>query len=88
MGRPGRFTEHLSSDGKLILFIFRALQGQPGVSVAIPLKDGLVFPPLPQGGFQSVAEVAKLKAAIVIPHEFVDVGPALSFYIYLRQSVQ
>jgi hypothetical protein len=77
-----------STDGKSALFTFRALTGGAGVTVAVPLKAGEVFPSLPQGGFRIAAELAEVPGAIVIPEEFADVGPGMSSYVYLGSSSQ
>jgi eukaryotic-like serine/threonine-protein kinase len=73
-----------SVDGKLALFWFRGGQR----TVAVPLKAGEMFPPLPPGGFETAAELAKLPGAIVIPADFADVGPGMSSWAYHRANNQ
>jgi serine/threonine protein kinase len=77
-----------STDGKSILFTFRAMLGEASTTVAVPLKNGAMFPPLPKGGVQNMADVVKLPGAIVIPYELADVGPAGSLYAYSRSTLQ
>ena len=77
-----------SRDGKEILYTFRAMRGEAGVTVAVPLKTGETFPPLPQGSVHAMSDVTKLTGAVVIPYESADVGPAQSFYAYRRETFQ
>jgi Tol biopolymer transport system component len=76
-----------SQDGKTALFIFRALAGGAGTTVAVPLEPGTALPPLPPGGVRNMDDVTRLPGAFVIPSEAVDVGPGMS-YAYIRQGDQ
>ena len=54
----------------------------------IPLSSGQTFPPIPSGGFQSDAEIAKLPGVKVIDAYDVAPGPTSGVYAYSRQAVQ
>ena len=77
-----------SAGAKYALLWFRQLEGQSGSTVAVPLKDGAMLPPLPPKGFQNADEAAKLPGALVIPYETADVGPGLASYAYRLENLQ
>jgi hypothetical protein len=62
--------------------------GLAGKTYVIPLAAGQVFPPIPPGGFRSVAEIAQLPGATVIDGIDIVAAPTGDVYAYSRQSVQ
>jgi hypothetical protein len=73
-------------DGKAALVSFRAMGRNAGTTVAVPLKSGMMLPPIPRGGFKDIHEVVVLPGARVIPEEFSAAGPDLSFVAYRQIS--
>ena len=58
------------------------------MSSSIPLAPGQAFPPIPSGGFQSEAEIAKLAGARVIDSFDAAPGPTRDIYAFSRATVQ
>jgi hypothetical protein len=77
-----------SADGKSAIFSFIEIGSGTGTTVAVPLKAGEVFPPLPPGGFHTIAALAKLPGAIAIPARSADVGPGMSSWAWTREINQ
>src|SRR5512135_524482 len=59
-----------------------------GLTYVVPLRPGRVFPPIPQGGFQSEDEIAKLRGVRSIESVDVAPGPTPGIYAFTRQTVQ
>lgn len=77
-----------SADNGSVLLRFRALYGDTGRTVVIPLKNGEMLPPTPANGFQNTAEAAMVPGAFVIPYENVDVMPGTQTYAFVRGTQQ
>ena len=75
-----------SRDGKTAVLTFRGLDGDRGVTVAIPLAAGAMLPPLPKEGYRNSDDAAKTPGARVIPHEFATVSGDM--YAYNETSSQ
>lgn len=77
------------SANERILFIWVATSSamSGGVTYAIPLPPGRMFPEIPRGGFQSEADLAKLPGTRVI-EAFAAPGPTSETYAYSREAVQ
>lgn len=76
-----------SADRKALLYTFRALKNGVGSTVAIPLQSGEVFPSISPGR-HSKEELAKLPGAVVFPIEFINVGPGLRSWTYVKSNAQ
>jgi eukaryotic-like serine/threonine-protein kinase len=80
-----------SPDGKLMFisaptgYLSSSLNGRTYV---VPLPPGRMLPPIPAGGFQSEADIAKLPGARVIDAYDVAPGPTAEVYAFSRGTVQ
>ena len=54
----------------------------------VPLAPGQMLPPVPAGGFQSDAEIARLPGARPIEGRLITVGPSPVSYAYYRGNTQ
>jgi serine/threonine protein kinase len=85
--------QHLtwSPDGKL-MFISAptgySSSSLSGRTYVVPLPPGRMLPQIPEGGFQSEAEIAKLPGARVIDAYDVAPGPTAEVYAFSRGTVQ
>jgi Tol biopolymer transport system component len=59
-----------------------------GRTYVVPLPPGRMLPQIPEGGFQSEAEIAKLPGARVIDAYDVAPGPTAEVYAFSRGTVQ
>jgi serine/threonine protein kinase len=64
------------------------MSGLRGKTFVIPLTRGQVFPPMPEGGFRSEAELVAIPGATLMEGYDVTIGPTPGTYAYSRQSVQ
>jgi serine/threonine protein kinase len=64
------------------------ISGFGGRTYVVPLGEGQFFPPVPDGGFRAVEEIASIPGTRVIDSYDVAVGPTPATYAYSRQSVQ
>lgn len=55
---------------------------------AIPLRPGQALPPLPASGLRTAQEVAALRGARRIPHEYAFTGPDPSLYAFTKVTIQ
>jgi eukaryotic-like serine/threonine-protein kinase len=86
----GVSTGHVtwSVDGRTIFVSLLFSNLSYGITYAIPLMPGQMFPPIPAGGFQSEAAIATLTGARLIGGADVAPGPTSDVYAYSRQTVQ
>ena len=59
-----------------------------GKTYVLPVTGGRMFPRIPDGGFQSEADITATPGAEVIDGYDVALGPSPGSYAYSRQSVQ
>ena len=57
-------------------------------TLVIDLPTGHMLPPVPEGGFQTEADLAELPVSNVIPKVNVFPGPTASVYVFGQQMVQ
>ena len=55
---------------------------------AIPLRHGVMFPPVPEAGFRTEVEVARLPGARRISDAAAFTGPNPSVYAFTRVATQ
>ena len=78
-----------SRDGKhLILSLPTGALLNGGRSYVIPLLPGQAFPEIPPGGFQSEAEIARVRGARRIDAYDVTFGPNQEVYAFVRETVE
>jgi hypothetical protein len=80
-----------SPDGRFLFISVStstSIAGFAGRTYVVPLRPGHMFPPMPEGGFQTVAEVAQLPGTRVIDGFAVARGPSPDMYAYRRATVQ
>jgi hypothetical protein len=79
-----------SSDGRLLFILLGTSgSGRPtGRTYILPLPSGETFPHIPDGGFRSEAEIAKLPGVRVIDAFDVAPGATPDVYAFSRQTVQ
>jgi Tol biopolymer transport system component/tRNA A-37 threonylcarbamoyl transferase component Bud32 len=85
--------QHLawSPDGRLIFISVPTGYSSSSIigrTYVVPLLPGRMLPPIPAGGFQSEAEIAKLPGARVIDSYDAAPGPTAEVYAFSRGTVQ
>ena len=58
-----------------------------GRTYAFPLEAGFVPPRIPNGGFRTEAELAKVPGVQVFPHGDFAAGPSPEIYAFSRETV-
>jgi hypothetical protein len=76
-----------SADGRSI-FVSVLPGGVSGVTYAVSLMPGHMFPPIPAGGIPSEAAIAKLSGARLIDGADVSPGPTPDTYAFSRETTQ
>jgi len=77
--------------GDSFMFLTWALDGRSvfiAGSYIIPLAPGEALPRIPEGGFRSEEEIARLPGARRIDAQGVVPGPSASVYAFYRSTVQ
>ncbi|MGA3325148.1 MAG: protein kinase [Terriglobia bacterium] len=86
---PGEVHAYWSPDGRqFFISVPTSLMMAAGRTYALPLSPGKVFPQIPPGGFQSVAELANLPGVRVIQSFDVAPGPGSGVYAFALGSEQ
>jgi hypothetical protein len=78
-------------DGKFLYFGFLIgymNAGGLGRTYVLPTRPGTLFPDLPQEGFRSQADLAKVPGVRIIEAADVFPGPTPDVYVFSRESVQ
>jgi serine/threonine protein kinase/Tol biopolymer transport system component len=77
-----------SANGRMLfVWVATSMSMSAGITYAIPLPPGRMFPEIPPGGFQSEAELARLPGVRVIA-AFATPGPTPETYAYSRETVE
>ena len=77
-----------SRDGRVIfIWVSTSMSMSAGVTYAIPLLPGHMFPHIPPGGFRSQAEIASVPGTRIID-AFAAPGPTSDVYAFSRETVQ
>ena len=58
-----------------------------GRTYVLPLEPGSTLPRIPDGGFHSEAELAKVPGVQILPHGDFAPGPSPSVYAFSRETV-
>ena len=80
-----------SPDGRLLYVSVPTsplASGIVGRTYVIPLQPGQVLPPIPEGGFQAMDDLSKLRGVRVIEAYGAAPGPTPDVYAFARSSVQ
>jgi Tol biopolymer transport system component len=83
-----------SPDGRLLFIMAPAGQTAPSIPSAsgrtyvVPLAPGQMLPPIPDGGFRSLEEIAKLPGVRILETADLSPGPTSNIYAFSRESTQ
>ena len=83
-----------SSDARFLFVMVAEGQSAPSIgsasgrTYAVPLSQGQMLPPIPDGGFRSIDEIAKLPGVRVIDSADVAPGSTPDIYAFSRETTQ
>jgi serine/threonine protein kinase len=89
-GRPvvlcAQCTAGWSLDGRFFWIALRPLGGQDGVTGLFPLKNQSMFPPLPQSGVNTRADLTKIPGVQIVSTQTVSPAPDGTSYAFVKQE--